>query len=82
MDTPTHPDSSVINALGGTCAVAKLCEVRPPSVSKWRIQGIPKARRMYLRLVRPEAFRPESPSQEPGENPYPTSTNEMEAAHG
>lgn len=55
MDTK-HPDSEIIDALGGTVAVARLCKVKPPSVSDWRKEGIPPARRMYLQAVRPEAF--------------------------
>lgn len=54
----TNPASRVIDALGGTCAVARLCEVRPPSVSEWRIAGIPKARLQFLRLLRPDLFTP------------------------
>lgn len=50
----TH--SEIIDALGGTSRVAELCEVRPPSVSDWRKHGIPKARMMFLRAVRPEVF--------------------------
>lgn len=56
MDTK-HPDSDVIDAIGGTAAVARLCRVREPSVSKWRKTGIPSARRMYLELIRPDLFR-------------------------
>lgn len=48
--------SEIIDALGGTFRVAELCEVRPPSVSDWRKQGIPKARLMFLRIARPEVF--------------------------
>lgn len=51
-------DSDVIDNLGGTCAVAGLCNVRPPSVSAWRKTGIPDARRQFLQLLRPEAFKP------------------------
>ena len=53
---PRHADSVVIDRLGGTFEVARLCEVKPPSVSEWRKTGIPKARRQYLELLRPEAF--------------------------
>lgn len=56
-----HPDSKIIDKLGGTSAVAKLCDVKPPSVSEWREKGIPKARLMYLRLAKPEAFGEFSP---------------------
>ena len=52
-------DSEIIDALGGTFKVAELCEVKPPSVSDWRITGIPNARRMYLRAIRPELSWPE-----------------------
>lgn len=48
--------NQIIDALGGTFRVAKLCDVRPPSVSDWRRYGIPRARMMFLRVVRPEVF--------------------------
>lgn len=51
-----HSDSDLIDAMGGTVAVAKMCEVKPPSVSEWRYMGIPRARLMYLKLVCPDAF--------------------------
>jgi DNA-binding transcriptional regulator YdaS (Cro superfamily) len=51
-----HPDSEIIDRLGGTGSVAKLCKVKPPSVSQWRTTGIPAARRQLLELVRPDAF--------------------------
>lgn len=51
-----HNDSAVIDRLGGTFAVARLCEVRPPSVSEWRNVGIPRARKQFLRLAYPAAF--------------------------
>ncbi len=49
--------SKIIDELGGTAAVARLCEVQPPSVSEWRKHGIPQARLMFLRLARPDVFR-------------------------
>lgn len=49
-------DSELIDALGGTSAVARLFDIKPPSVSNWRTVGIPKARLMYLRLSRPDLF--------------------------
>lgn len=55
IDQPTA--SQIIDALGGTTVVAKLCCVRAPSVSDWRKHGIPSARRQFLELLRPEAFR-------------------------
>jgi hypothetical protein len=51
-----HPDSSVIDKLDGSTAVARLCRVRPQAVSQWRRNGIPAARRDYLQLLRPDAF--------------------------
>lgn len=48
--------SEIIDELGGTAAVAKLCDVKLPSVSEWRRTGIPRAREQYLRLLRPDAF--------------------------
>jgi hypothetical protein len=46
----------IIDALGGTSEVARLCEVKDPSVSQWRRHGIPNYRLMYLKAVRPEVF--------------------------
>ena len=46
----------VIDKLGGTVAVAQLCEVTPGAVSQWRGAGIPKPRLMYLQLARPDVF--------------------------
>ena len=60
--------SEIIDALGGTAEVARLCNVRPPSVSEWRAKGIPDARRMYLAVLRPDIFE------------RPTPTNDEEAA--
>lgn len=54
MHKPT--DSNIIDRLGGTTEVARLCQIKPPSVSEWRTTGIPPARRQYLQLLRPDAF--------------------------
>lgn len=52
----THANHSMlIDHLGGTTEVAKLCDVRTQAVSKWKKQGIPKARLMFLEAVRPDA---------------------------
>lgn len=56
-DPEVHPDSDLIDALGGTTEVAAVCKVSPQAVSHWRRDGIPEARRMYLRLLKPDAFR-------------------------
>jgi len=54
-------DSDLIDLLGGTGAVAELCDVSSQAVSKWRRQGIPKAQRKFLRLARPDVFAPLNP---------------------
>jgi hypothetical protein len=60
MDKPT--DSEIIDRLGGTSEVARICQIKPPSVSEWRATGIPSARRQYLELLRPDVFGPEGSS--------------------
>jgi DNA-binding transcriptional regulator YdaS (Cro superfamily) len=54
----------IIDALGGPSAVAKLCDVKPQSVSQWfgstedgRIRKIPRSRLMYLKVIRPKVFK-------------------------
>ena len=54
--TTYHPDEKIISALGGTYAVASIFDIRPPSVTRWKVRGIPPARRMYLEVVYPELF--------------------------
>lgn len=78
MDTQLDPNT-IIDRLGGTSETARLCEVQPPSVSEWRTNGIPKARLMYLRSIRPEVFLadwvPPVATAAPGGQPVgPTST--------
>lgn len=48
--------NEIIERLGGTQAVASLCQVTKGAVSQWRKDGIPAAREMYLRLLRPDVF--------------------------
>ena len=52
--------NKIIDRLGGTSATARLCEIEPASVSEWRTKGIPKARVLYLKAIRPDAFEPEN----------------------
>lgn len=50
----------LIAELGGSSAVAELCDVSVSAVSQWIAdygQGIPHARLMYLNAIRPKAFR-------------------------
>ena len=56
MSSTPHPDSTLIDAFGGSSKVASLCKVRPQAVSQWRRGGVPPARRMYLKLLRPDLF--------------------------
>lgn len=51
-----HTDSEIIDRLGGTSEVARICQIKPPSVSEWRTSGIPSARRQFLTLLRPDVF--------------------------
>jgi len=51
-----HSDAPLIEALGGTYAVARICGIQPPSVSEWKANGIPQARRQFLELLRPDVF--------------------------
>ena len=51
----TH--SEIIDLLGGTSKVAELCEVTTGAVSQWRDDGIPRARMMFLKAVRPDVFK-------------------------
>lgn len=57
--------NQIIDALGGTAEVARLCHVKSPSVSEWRTNGIPPARLQYLRLLRPEVFADQGDNSEP-----------------
>jgi len=55
----TQNPNQIIDALGGTSATARLCEIAPASVSGWRKKGIPKAQLKYLMLARPDVFPPQ-----------------------
>ena len=52
-------DTEIIDALGGTSKVSEICRVTTGAVSQWRTDGIPQARLMYLRLLRPDVFQDE-----------------------
>jgi hypothetical protein len=54
--SPNVTPDEIIDALGGTSEVARLCEIQPPSVSGWRKLGIPKAQLNFLKLARPAVF--------------------------
>ncbi|WP_371767519.1 Cro/CI family transcriptional regulator [Massilia sp.] len=55
MSENNTPDE-IIDALGGTSEVAKLCRVSDAAVSQWRRAGIPQPRLMYLEAIRPDLF--------------------------
>jgi len=46
----------IIDQLGGTNAVARLCDIKSPSVSEWRTKGIPKPWLKYFQMLRPDLF--------------------------
>jgi len=49
-------DAELIKELGGARAVAKLCDVSTAAVHAWARNGIPRARVLHLRVVRPDLF--------------------------
>ncbi len=61
--------NQIIDALGGTVAVARLCEIKPPSVSGWRREGIPKPRLDYFKLLRPDVFAAAEPDRQRADLP-------------
>jgi hypothetical protein len=48
--------NKIIDSLGGTGEVAKICNVTAQAVSQWRLSGIPQARLMFFKLYRPDLF--------------------------
>jgi hypothetical protein len=66
--------SKIIDALGGTAEVARLCEVDPAAVSQWRTNGIPAARMMFLRLARPGVIEEIERDSDPKDRPSSEST--------
>jgi hypothetical protein len=60
-------DSDFIDWLGGTGAVAAMFRIKPPSVSEWRVVGIPKSRKQTLALMFPDRapgdWRPSVPAE-------------------
>jgi DNA-binding transcriptional regulator YdaS (Cro superfamily) len=41
-------DSAIIDLLGGTAKVARMCKVDSAAVSNWRVRGIPGDKYMFL----------------------------------
>ncbi|CAM4336759.1 hypothetical protein GCM10027287_30820 [Bordetella muralis] len=50
-------DGDLIDALGGTSEVARLCDLTTGAVSQWRNNGIPRAWKKFLRLAKPRIFK-------------------------
>jgi DNA-binding transcriptional regulator YdaS (Cro superfamily) len=49
MDTKLKlTDSAIIDLLGGTAKVARMCKVDNAAVSNWRVRGIPADKYMFL----------------------------------
>lgn len=48
--------ATVVERLGDTAEVARMFEVKMPSVSDWKKFGIPKARMMFIKAVRPDVL--------------------------
>jgi hypothetical protein len=49
-------DLELIEKLGGGAAVARLINVKPPSIVYWKKKGIPKLRMIQLKSLRPDVF--------------------------
>ena len=64
-----HEHSTLIDLLGGNKQVAAACRVSSQAVSKWRNEGIPPARLMYVQAVYSEAFRQWAEGQEKAGQP-------------
>jgi hypothetical protein len=56
MNTPV-----IVNRLGGTVKLARICDVTPSAVSQWKKRGIPKPWMTHLKSQYPAAF--EIPAQ-------------------
>ena len=50
-----EPDK-IIEALGGTAEVGRICGLTMSTVSAWRRNGVPRGWYMYFTLLRPELF--------------------------
>lgn len=46
----------IVAGFGGTTKLAEICHVTPSAISQWMSNGIPEARLMYLKLLKPKVF--------------------------
>lgn len=57
---PNGPDLElarhIVDKLGGPTKAAQFFEIKPPSISDWLKNGVPRARLRHLRDVRPDVF--------------------------
>lgn len=54
----TQTDASrIIDAMGGTSAVAEIFSITTGAVSQWRDDGIPDSRLFSIKLLRPDLFK-------------------------
>lgn len=79
-----HPDSILIDQLGGPTLIASWFEISPQAVSMWRSTGIPRSRRMYLELKHPEVFGLVAGAlrDDTGLSTEPAAEHEKAVAHG
>ena len=52
MDT-----NKIIDRLGGTTEVAKICGLTTGRISQWRHEGLPKSWEKFLRSAFPDVFK-------------------------
>lgn len=71
---PDQPDLDlaryIVDRLGGPTKAAQFFEIKPPSISDWLKNGVPRARLRHLRDARPDVF------------PQPSTTPAAEVQHG
>lgn len=53
---PKHPDSLIIDRIGGNAVIAPIFGITSQYITKWRRTGIPRAYRMYLAEKYPAEF--------------------------
>jgi hypothetical protein len=58
-----HPHTKIIDELGGNSTVSSIFSISSQAVSKWRKQGIPPARMMYLKIAHPEVCAQAEPER-------------------
>lgn len=68
METKQATANRIIDALGGTFAVSRMCaNASPQAVSDWRKKGLPPAREQLFRYLRPDLFRAAGRTYTPAE---------------